>query len=94
VAVAGLNSAPAFRAAFINCLGELDRDRVREETVAAATGLVERHSQVGAIILECSELPPYAADVQRATGVPVFDFVAMIEFFARALDPTEFREPS
>ncbi|WP_439397563.1 hypothetical protein ACRQ5Q_10510 [Bradyrhizobium sp. PMVTL-01] len=37
------------------------------------------------LLLECGDLPPYAASVQQATGVPVFDFTSMIEFFIRGL---------
>jgi hypothetical protein len=36
---------------------------------------------MGAIVLECSMLPPYARAVQEATGLPVFDFVTMINYF-------------
>ncbi len=91
IAVAGLDDSPAFTAAFMECTGSLDASRVEEETVAAVTGLLERRPDVGAILLECSELPPYAAAVQAATGLPVFDFTSMIEFFAASVDRREFR---
>lgn len=91
IAIVGLEDAPAFSAAFLTCTGELDVARVREETVTAVSELLVKRPDVGAILLECSELPPYAADVQRATGLPVFDFISMIEFFAAGLDRAEFR---
>jgi hypothetical protein len=91
VAVAGLDDSPAFTAAFIECTGELDRARVEAETVEVVTDLVERRPDVGAILLECSELPPYAAAVQAAVGLPVLDFISMIEFFAASMDRREFR---
>jgi hypothetical protein len=90
LAIVGLDDAPAFRAAFIDCDGELDIERVRDETEEAASRLVEDRPDVGAILLECSELPPYAPVVQRATGLPVFDFVSMIEFFAGGFDRSGF----
>lgn len=91
IAVAGLDQSPAFRAAFIECTGELDRAEVKAETLAAVTDLLERRPDVGAILLECSELPPYAAALQSMTGRPVFDFISMIEFFAASVDRREFR---
>ena len=36
--------------------------------------------EVDAILLECSDLPPYAAAIQRATGLPVFDFITLAKW--------------
>jgi hypothetical protein len=80
VVVAGLDDAPAFTAGFITCVGEVDVSAVESETVEAATTMLENRPDVGIVLFECSELPPYAAAVQRATGVPVFDFTSMVEF--------------
>lgn len=93
LAIAGLEASPAFRAAFIDCTGELDIAGVRDETTSAVVDLLERRPDVGAVLLECSELPPYAAAVQDATGLPVFDFLSMIEFFATGLHRSEFKGP-
>ena len=35
---------------------------------------------MGAVLLECSDLPPYAHAIQREIGLPVFDFVTMISY--------------
>lgn len=91
LAIAGLDDSPAFSAAFMECTGELDVATVEGEVLAVVTDLLERRPDVGAILLECSELPPYAAAVQSLTGLPVFDFTSMIEFFAGSLDRSEFR---
>lgn len=85
IALAGLDDAPGFTAAFITCTDEFDAATVEAETVAAAVALCERRPDVGALLLECSELPPYATAVQRATGVPVFDFTSMVEFVVAGL---------
>ncbi|MCF7936124.1 MAG: aspartate/glutamate racemase family protein [Synergistales bacterium] len=60
--------------------GYFDNRKVREEVVATARQLVADHDDIGAILLECSDMPPYAADVQRAVNLPVFDFVTMIRY--------------
>lgn len=80
IAVAGLETSPCFAAAFVNASADLDVSAVEEETVDAAVGLLDSRPDIGALLFECSELPPYAAAVQRATGVPVFDFTSMVEF--------------
>ena len=69
---------------------ELDVDRAREEVVAAGRRLVERNPDVGAIVLECTNMPPYAADLARATGLPVHDFHSFVCWFQAGLRPRAF----
>ena len=69
---------------------ELDVDRAREDVVTASRRLVERNRDVGAIVLECTNMPPYAADVSRATGLPVHDFHSFVCWFQAGLQPRTF----
>jgi hypothetical protein len=85
VAIAGLEDAPVFARSFLTCDGDFDYDSVEKETVDAAIALVKQRPDVGMLLLECSELPPYAAAIQAATGLAVYDFTSMVEFFARGL---------
>jgi len=39
--------------------------------------LVARYPDIGAIVLECTNLPPGAKAAQKATGLPVFDIVTL-----------------
>src|SRR5437588_6683520 len=43
------------------------------EVVAAARRLVSRHSDIGAILFECTNFPPHRTAVENATGLPVYD---------------------
>ena len=45
---------------------------------ALGAALVAHHPDIGAIVLECTNMPPYAARVQEALGLPVFDVVTLI----------------
>ena len=63
----------------------LDNRRLAEDLVAATQKSASEHPEVGAILLECSDLPPYACDIQRATGLPVFDFVSLIGWVQHAV---------
>jgi Asp/Glu/hydantoin racemase len=33
---------------------------------------------VGAIVLECTNMPPYREDIQALTGLPVFDITTLV----------------
>jgi hypothetical protein len=81
VVIKGMEDQPHFKEAILEEGGELDTDRLEAETVACAEELNSQYPAMGAIVLECSVLPPYAKAVQEATGLPVFDFVTMINYF-------------
>lgn len=77
--VKDLRHAPEF-SAILEYRGQFDNGKVREEVVAAALELLEEDADIGAILLECSDMPPYAAAVQAATQLPVFDFITLIKW--------------
>jgi hypothetical protein len=85
LAVAGLQEQEHFYRFAIEETGDLDADAVEAEMVSAAVKLVQKNPSVKAILLECSLLPPYAAAVQAAVHLPVFDYVTMINFVFSAV---------
>jgi len=85
VVIEGLEQQPHFYSFAIEETGTLDADAVAGEVVAAARHLVDRDPAVGAILLECSLLPPYAAAVQAAVNLPVFDYITMINYVFSAV---------
>ena len=78
--VAGLGDKPGFSAILKSDRGCFDNEMVRKEVVQAAVQLVDEHPEIGVILLECSDMPPYSADVQAAVKLPVFDFITMINW--------------
>jgi len=49
----------------------LDPRAAAAQMVAAARALVHAHPRIGALVLECTNMPPYARAVEQATGRPV-----------------------
>jgi hypothetical protein len=90
VAVAGLEDCPHFRESVLGDMGKLDRERLEREVVGAAVDLVEREPSIRIILLECSNIPPYAGAIRRATGRLVFDWIGFIDYVHRATDPRGF----
>ena len=68
----------------------MDIAAAERDVVDAGKALVTRHPDVGAIVLECTNMPPYAAAVQAATALPVFDIYSMISWFHAGLRPRVF----
>ena len=88
--VAGTGDGAEFTRVLLGDELELDVDRAREDVIAAARRLVERNRDVGAIVLECTNMPPYAAEVSRETGLPVYDFYSFVCWFQAGLRPRTF----
>lgn len=78
--VAGMEDQPEFRGAVLEEKGSLDSDLIEQEVVETAARLQAAHPEIGSVLLECSDLPPYAHAVQARTGLPVFDFITMIAY--------------
>lgn len=93
VHIAGMERGRAFTPVLLDNELELDVDAAREEHVAVARELVERHPEVGAIVLECTNMPPYAAAIHEATGRPVFDIVTLIRLVHAGLAPAVYPAP-
>ena len=85
LAIAGLETEKEFTRVMLGDELELDVDLAREEHVRVARRLVADHPDIGAIVLECTNMPPYLADIQRVTGVPVFDIVSLVGLVHGAL---------
>ena len=56
----------------------LDADRACQEVVATARRLQQRCPDLGCLLFECTNLPPYADAVRRATGLPVHDITTFV----------------
>ena len=65
----------------------LDVDAARADLIAAGRLMVDRHPEVAAIVLECTNMPPYARDVAMATGRPVFSMVDYVCWLQAGLRP-------
>jgi hypothetical protein len=69
---------------------DMDVASAERDVVDAGKKLVARHPDVGAIVLECTNMPPYAAALQAEVGLPVHDIYSMIAWFHAGLRPRVF----
>ncbi|MGI9307905.1 MAG: aspartate/glutamate racemase family protein, partial [Gammaproteobacteria bacterium] len=82
--VRGMQDQPEFASCLLQPSERLDSGKAEREVVELCLETQREHPNLGALLLECSMLPPYSHAVQSATGLPVFDFITMINFFQRA----------
>ncbi|MEO0622435.1 MAG: aspartate/glutamate racemase family protein [Pseudomonadota bacterium] len=76
--------------ALLSDAAELDIAAARADVVDAATDLQRDHANVGAVLLECTNMAPYAADVREATGLPVYSIETFVRWFQSGLQPRRF----
>jgi len=80
LAIVGMEDAEEFSSVFIGGQEILDESQCRREMQAAAKRLIHTHPDVGAIVLECTNMPPYADTVRQITELPVFDAVTLVNY--------------
>jgi hypothetical protein len=69
VVIEGVDPAGEFARAMVGNLPAFDVDAARREVVEAAQRLRAREPSLTDVVLECTNMPPYAAAIRRATGL-------------------------
>ncbi len=91
IPVAGTENGREFFRVLIKAeADDMDVDLARRDVVDAGLDLVARHPEVGAVVLECTNMPPYAAALAAAIGRPVYDVYSMVSWFHAGLRPRRF----
>ncbi|HVH75499.1 MAG TPA: aspartate/glutamate racemase family protein [Stellaceae bacterium] len=91
--IAGTEGGGEFTRVLIGNERELDAAKAEADILAAGRDLVRRHPEVGAIVLECTNMAPYSRALSEAAGLPVFDIVGFITWFHAGLSPRDFGHP-
>ena len=90
--IVGTGAKSHFSTQILNDANEIDFHQARHENVEAALKLVTEHPQIGAILLECTNMVPFAADIRQATGRPVYSMYTYVLWFHSALQPRRFND--
>ena len=83
--VVGVDPAGTFARTIRYGATHLESSRMSADVVDAARHLVASHHDVGAIVLECANMPPYRDAVVAATELPVFDAAQLLTLFYRGI---------
>lgn len=63
------------------------------EAIEAAERLVRLHQDIGAIVLECTNLVPHARAIQDAVRLPVYDVMTLVDWFYAGLSQRRWPRP-
>lgn len=56
----------------------MDEDAARQDVITAATNLINKHTDIGALVLECTNMPPYASDLARLFKIPILSLPGLL----------------
>lgn len=90
VAIGGIAPDAHLARALLDGEEVLDAALARDDMLAAAERLVAAHPRLGALLLECANMPPYASLLAQRLGVPVYDWHSLVRWFVAGLAPRQF----
>jgi hypothetical protein len=77
IVVMGCESGHEFSGAIMANTGRYNPVKVEQEIVHVAKTMLKENKDIGAILLECTELSPHAVAVQNAVRMPVWDYTTL-----------------
>ena len=85
--IVGTEAGREFSRALLDNELQLDVAQAEADILHAGDELVARHPEVGAVLLECTNMCPYARSLRDRLGLPVFDMVSFVTWFHGGLVP-------
>ncbi|MCE8509671.1 aspartate/glutamate racemase family protein [Ruegeria pomeroyi] len=90
--VYGTDAGRAFTRDILGDAPQIDFAACRQDMLDAADQILAQQPDAGAIVLECTNMVPYAADLRRRTGLPVYSIYSMVTWFQSGLMPRRFAQ--
>ncbi|MBM3531654.1 MAG: aspartate/glutamate racemase family protein [Alphaproteobacteria bacterium] len=90
--VMGTEGGREFTRVLIGNEERLDVATAEQDLLDAGRALVAKHPEVGAVVLECTNMAPYSAALRRELGIPIYDIVGFITWFHSGLEPKRFSQ--
>ena len=92
--VVGTDNGGEFTRVMINDEERLDAAAAEGDILAAGHALVTSHPDVGAVLLECTNMVPYARALSERLRLPVFSIYTFVTWFQAGLVPRNFGHPA
>ena len=92
IVVRGMENSAEFREVILEARrDDMDVAKIREEIVTEAERLVAENDLVGALVLECTDMPPFAAAIQERVRLPIFDLTTLVTMVHEAVNRQPYR---
>lgn len=87
--IMGLEDRQEFYSTFVVQKATLDVKKLKQEMEDTAFEIKNNYKNVGAIVFECTNLPPFREIFQDIVGVPVFDIVTLTNYVHASLNKND-----
>ena len=91
--IVGTEAGQEFTRVLIGNEERLDVAAAEHDILAAGDALLRQEPAVGAIVLECTNMVPYARALRDRLGIPVYDIYSFMVWFHAGLAPRDFGHP-
>jgi aspartate/glutamate racemase len=91
--VVGTEGGREFTRVIINDELEFDTVAAEQDILDAGDELVRRHENIGAVVMECTNMGPFARALREHLDLPIFDICSFVTWFHAALAPSRFERP-
>ena len=91
--IVGTDGGREFSRAIINDEPSMDIAAAERDILDAGDALVRQHPSVGAVVLECTNMVPYAAALRDNLRLPVYSIYSFVTWFHAGLSPRDFGPP-
>jgi len=84
--IQGLDDTDEFATVILrNERNDMDLAKIEAELLTAARTMISRNPDIGSVVLECTDLPPYAVRLQQEIGLPVYDLTTLTTMVAQVV---------
>lgn len=91
VLIFGMEECSEWNKIFIAPESDIDLKKVSEEVLGTAERAKRDHPEIGAFVLECTDLPPFANPIRKKLELPVYDFISLLNIMADSVGVPAFR---
>jgi len=91
--VVGTDDGREFTRVMLHDEPRLDAAAAELDILEAGERLVAQHGDIGAVVLECTNMVPYAAALSAHLRLPVYSIYTFVTWFHAGLSPRDFGPP-
>ena len=82
--IAGLDNSEEFQKVNSNPNAELNVEKFSKEVLSIIKKTISSNCNIGAVVMECTDLPPFSDAVRKKFNLPVFDIVTLVNMVYEA----------
>lgn len=84
IEIYGMDQMPEWRKIWRSPRQPVSIETIGDEAVSLAVSAQREHPDAGAVLLECTDLPPFAGAIQNTVNLPVYDLVTMVSMIEKS----------